>query len=571
MKTQGANKDVVFLSGVRTGFGSFGGSLKDLSAIELGAVAARHALERSGVPAADVGPPVVGNALQTSADAIYCARHVGLKAGLPIEVPAVTVNRLCGSGFEAITQGAQLILLGEANAVLAGGTESMAQGPPVVRGARWGLRLGPAAPLEDVLWEALKDPQCGLSMAETAENLAERYKLTRKDVDEVALASQQRAKQAWDACVFQDEVIPVPIKQKGQTVEYRKDEHMRPDTTLQVLLGLKPYFKKDGLVTAGNASGIVDGAAATVIAGEDFARTHGLKPLGRLVAWAVAGVEPQYMGIGPAPAARKALAKAGMKLEQMDLVEVNEAFAPQYLAVERELGLDRARTNVHGGAIAIGHPLAASGTRITIHLLHALRQRKGRFGLGSACIGGGQGAAVIGVENYLYATSQLAQTTLRSVLGETEMDELLMNREKINAILKNIIDSRTESWGIEVSAVEVKDVDLPPEMKRAMARQAEAERERRAKIINAEGELQASEKLAQAAHIIGSEPAAIQLRYLQTVTEIASENNSTTIFPLPLELFRGFFESVTKRVAALPEKTAGEPLPAPPRKTEAGA
>src|SRR5205807_1123867 len=318
--------------------------------IGFSAVAARHALERSGVPAAEVGHTVFGNALQTSADAIYCARHIGLKAGLPIEVPAVTVNRLCGSGFEAITQGAQLILLGEANAVLAGGTESMSQAPHVVRGARWGLRLGPAAPLEDLLWEALKDPQCGLSMAETAENLAERYKLTRKEVDEVALASQQRAKQAWDACVFQDEVIPVPIKQKGQIVEYRKDEHMRPETTLQVLLGLKPYFKKDGLVTAGNASGIVDGAAATVIAGEDFARTHGLKPLGRLVAWAVAGVEPKYMGIGPAPAARKALQKAGMKLEQLDLVEVNEAFAPQYLAVEKELGLDRAKTNVDGGA-----------------------------------------------------------------------------------------------------------------------------------------------------------------------------------------------------------------------------
>jgi acetyl-CoA acetyltransferase family protein len=394
MKTQGSHTDVVFLAGVRTGFGSFGGSLKDLSATELGAVAARHALERSGVPAGEIGHTVFGNALQTSADAIYCARHVGLKAGLPIEVPAVTVNRLCGSGFEAITQGAQLILLGEAQAVLAGGTESMSQAPHVVRGARWGLRLGPA-PLEDLLWEALKDPQCGLSMAETAEGLAEQYHLTRKEVDEVALASQQRAKQAWDACVFQDEVVPVPVKQKGQTVEFRKDEHMRPDTTLAGLMGLKPYFKKDGLVTAGNASGIVDGAAATVIAGEDYAKAHGLKPLGRLVAWAVAGVEPRYMGIGPAPAARRALAKTGMTLEQMDLVEVNEAFAPQYLAVEKELGLDRARTNADGGAIAIGHPLAATGTRITLHLLHALRRRKLRFGLGSACIGGGQGAAVI--------------------------------------------------------------------------------------------------------------------------------------------------------------------------------
>jgi acetyl-CoA acetyltransferase family protein len=395
MKTQGSHTDVVFLSGVRTGFGSFGGTLKDLSAIELGAVAAKQALARSGVPAAEVGHTVFGNALQTSADAIYCARHVGLKAGLPIEVPAVTVNRLCGSGFEAITQGAQLILLGEAQAVLAGGTESMSQAPHVVRGARWGLRLGPA-PLEDLLWEALKDPQCGLSMAETAENLADQYRLTRAAVDEVALASQQRAKRAWDACVYQDEVVPVTLKGKrGEPIEYRADEHMRPSTTLEALLALKPYFRKDGLVTAGNASGIVDGAAATVIASDAYAAAHGLRPLGRLVAWAVVGVEPRVMGIGPAPAARKALQKAGLKLEQMDLVEVNEAFAPQYLAVERELGLDRAKTNADGGAIAIGHPLAATGTRITIHLLHALRRAKRRFGLGSACIGGGQGAAVI--------------------------------------------------------------------------------------------------------------------------------------------------------------------------------
>jgi len=394
MKTQGANKDVVFLSGVRTGFGAFGGSLKDLSAIDLGAAASRHAIQRSGVPANDFGHVVFGNALQTSADAIYMARHVGLKSGLPIETPAVTVNRLCGSGFEAITQGAQLILLGEAEAVLAGGAESMSQAPHVVRGARWGLRLGPA-PLEDLLWESLKDPQCGLSMAETAESLAEKYKLTRTEVDEVAVSSQKRAKQAWDACAFQDEVVPVTVKLKGKEVEFRADEHMRPETTLEILSNLKPYFKKDGLVTAGNASGISDGGAATVIASDAYAKAHGLKPLGRLVAWAVAGVEPKHMGIGPAPAARKALAKAGMKLEQMDLVEVNEAFAPQYLAVERELGLDRNRTNACGGAIAIGHPLAASGTRITIHLLHALRREQKRFGLGSACIGGGQGAAVI--------------------------------------------------------------------------------------------------------------------------------------------------------------------------------
>ncbi len=394
MKTQGSTTDVVFLSGVRTGFGSFGGSLKDLSAIDLGAIASRHALERSGVPAGDVGHTVFGNALQTSTDAIYMARHVSLKAGLPIETPAVTVNRLCGSGFEAITQGAQLIILGETPVVLAGGGESMSQAPHVVRGARWGLRLGPA-PLEDLLWESLKDPQCGFSMAETAENLADKYKLTRAEVDEVAVGSQRRAKQAWDECVFQDEVVGVPVKKKGQTVEFRADEHMRPETTLEALAALQPYFKQDGLVTAGNASGISDGAAATVIASEAYAQAHGLKPLGRLVAWGVVGVEPKFMGIGPAPAARKALQKAGLTLAQMDLVEVNEAFAPQYLAVEKELGLDRLKTNVHGGAIAIGHPLAASGARITIHLLHALRRAGKRLGLGSACIGGGQGLAVI--------------------------------------------------------------------------------------------------------------------------------------------------------------------------------
>jgi acetyl-CoA acetyltransferase family protein len=397
MKTQGKHTDVVFLSGVRTGFGKFGGTLKDFSAIQLSAIAARHALERSGVRPDQVDHVVFGNAQQTSADAIYFARHVGLHAGLPVEVPALTVNRLCGSGFESIIQGAQQILLDESQAVLCGGGESMSQAPHVVRGARWGLRLGPAPPFEDTLWESLTDPQCGFSMAETAENLADKYALTRLEVDEYAYVSQQRAQQAWNDGVFGPEVIPVPVKNpKTRKLEdWAADEHMRPETTLDGLAKLPPYFKKDGFVTAGNASGICDGAAATVVAGEAFAKEHGLKPLGRLVSWAVAGVEPKYMGIGPAPAARKALAKAGMKLDAMDLVEVNEAFSPQYVAVEKELGLDRARTNVHGGAIAIGHPLAASGTRITIHLLHALARMGKRYGLGSACIGGGQGAAVI--------------------------------------------------------------------------------------------------------------------------------------------------------------------------------
>ncbi len=397
MKTQGKNRDVVFLSGVRTGYGDFGGTLKNFSATQLGTIASTHAVERSGVEARDFDHVVFGNAQQTSGDAIYLARHVGLQSGLPVETPAVTVNRLCGSGFESIIQGAQQILLDESNVVLAGGAESMSQAPHVVRGARWGLRLGPVSQFEDSLWEALTDPQCGCSMAETAENLADKYKLSRSDVDDVAVRSQQRAAKAWTDCVFENEVIPVPIKNRKtkDTDHWRADEHMRPDTNLEVLGKLPPYFKKDGVVTAGNASGICDGAAATVIASEEFAAERGLKPLGRLVAWAVVGVEPKYMGIGPAPASRKVLEKAGMSLDDVDLVEVNEAFAAQYLAVERELGLDPQKTNVHGGAIAIGHPLASTGTRITLHLLHALRLAGKRYGLGTACIGGGQGAAVL--------------------------------------------------------------------------------------------------------------------------------------------------------------------------------
>jgi acetyl-CoA acetyltransferase family protein len=388
---------VVFLSGARTGFGTFGGALKDLSATDLGAIAAKGALARSGVEASMVDHVVFGNVLQTSADAIYLARHVGLRSGLPIETPAVTVNRLCGSGFEAVAQAAQQIVLGQSQVVLAGGTESMSQAPHVVRGARWGLRLGPAAPLEDSLWEALRDPSCGLSMAETAENLATKYQISRQAVDCYAARSQAAAAAGWQGGAFADEIVPVPIpnRKTKQTDNWAADEHMRPGTTLEALAKLPPYFKKDGVVTAGNASGICDGAAALVMASERFAAERGLRPIGRLLAWASVGVDPAYMGIGPAPASRQALERAGLKLEDMDLVEVNEAFAAQYLAVEKELGLDRERTNVDGGAIALGHPLGASGARITLHLLHALRRRGGRYGLGSACIGGGQGAAVI--------------------------------------------------------------------------------------------------------------------------------------------------------------------------------
>ena len=389
--------DVVFLSGARTGFGTFGGALKDFSATDLGAIAARAALERGAVDPKSLDHVVFGNVLQTSADAIYLARHVGLRAGAPVEAPAVTVNRLCGSGFEAVAQAAQQIVLGESELVLAGGTESMSQAPHVVRGARWGLRLGPASPLEDTLWEALRDPGCGLSMAETAEKLAEQYRISRQAVDCYAARSQACAASAWESGAFAEEVVPVPIQNRKtrQTEPWAADEHMRPGTTVEALAKLAPYFKKDGVVTAGNASGICDGAAALLLASGRFAAERGLRPLGRLLAWASVGVEPSIMGIGPAPAARKALARAGLKLDDMDLVEVNEAFAAQYLAVEQELGLDRERTNVDGGAIAIGHPLGASGARITLHLLHALRRRGGRYGLGSACIGGGQGAAVI--------------------------------------------------------------------------------------------------------------------------------------------------------------------------------
>ncbi|MDX2121251.1 MAG: acetyl-CoA C-acetyltransferase [Gemmatimonadota bacterium] len=397
MPTQGHPADVYILSGVRTGFGSFGGTLKDFSATDLGVLAAKGAIERAGLQPADIDHVIFGNALQTSADAIYLARHVALRSGCPVETPAVTVNRLCGSGFEAIIQGAQQILLGESTVVLAGGAESMSQAPHVVRGARWGIRLGPPAPLEDALWEALKDSQCGLSMAETAEKLATQYGLARSAVDEVALLSQQRAREAWGSGDYRDEVIPVPItnRKTKQAEPWAADEHMRPDTTAEALAKLPPYFRRDGVVTAGNASGISDGAAALVIAGAAAVQDRGWKPIGRLVAWATAGVDPSIMGIGPAPAARKALQKAGMTLPQMDLIEVNEAFAAQYLAVEKELGLDRGRTNVEGGAIALGHPLAASGARLTLHLVHALRRAGKRFGLASACIGGGQGQAVI--------------------------------------------------------------------------------------------------------------------------------------------------------------------------------
>ena len=401
MGTQGFDKEVVFLSGKRTPFGTFGGSLKELSATDLGVLSAISALDAAGIDPARVGHVFYGNALQSSADAIYLARHVGLRAGVPQSAGALTVNRLCGSGFQAVVSGAQEILLGETDVALCGGTESMSQAPHVVRGARWGkLRLGPAGQqFQDSLWEALTDSNCGLTMAQTAEKLAERYGVTREDADQVAVNSQLRAKAAWDAGRYDAEVTPVTVRtRKGERL-FGVDEHVRPDTTMERLAGLRPYFKKDGLVTAGNASGIGDGAASMVVADRAWADAENATPIGRLVSWGFAGVDPEIMGIGPAPAARAALAKAGLTLDEIDVVEINEAFAPQYKAVEKELGLDPDRTNVNGGAIAITHPLAASGARITLHLLHELRRRGARYGLGAACIGGGQGGAVV-VEAY---------------------------------------------------------------------------------------------------------------------------------------------------------------------------
>lgn len=397
MGTQRHERDVVFLSAKRTPFGTFGGSLRDLSATELGAHAARAALDESGVAEAEVGHVVFGNALQTSADALYLARHVGLKAGLPVAVPALTVNRLCGSGFQAVVSGAMEILLGECDVVVCGGTESMSQAPHAVRGARWGeQRLGPAGQhYQDLLWEALTDPVAGCSMAMTAENLADRYHITREEVDEYAARSQRLAHEAWEAGHLTSQIAPIRVGKGRKEREFARDEHLRPETTREVLAGLKPYFKEGGTVTAGNASGIGDGAAAMVIASAEWAEERKLEPMGRLVSWGAAGVEPTHMGIGPAPASRLALDHAGLTLEEMDLVEINEAFGSQYCAVEKELGLDRERTNVSGGAIAITHPLGASGARITVHLLHELKRRGRKLGLGSACIGGGQGIAVI--------------------------------------------------------------------------------------------------------------------------------------------------------------------------------
>ncbi len=386
--------DIVIVAGARTPMARYTGSFSDVSAIDLGAHASKGAIQRSGVDPEEIDHAIFGNVLQTSSDAIYGARHVALKTGLRMETPAVTVNRLCGSGIEAVAQAAQRILLGEANVVLAGGMENMTQAPFVIRGARTGLKLG-GGTLEDFLFVGLTDTYCGLPMALTAEKLAEQSGITRRDSDAYALRSQQAAEAAHKAGYFQEEIVPVEVKQGRKTILVTEDDHRRPETTMETLEKLSPSFKKDGMVTAGNASGIVDGAAAVVVTSEKIARERGLKTLGRIVSWAVMGVDPSIMGIGPVPSTRKALQLAGLKLEDIDRVEVNEAFASQYLAVEKELRLHRDKTNVNGGAIALGHPLGASGTRLLITVLNELRRKNLRYGLATACIGGGQGIATI--------------------------------------------------------------------------------------------------------------------------------------------------------------------------------
>ncbi|MCB9750181.1 MAG: acetyl-CoA C-acetyltransferase [Myxococcales bacterium] len=389
------SRAVYIVAAKRTPFGTFGGALKDHSATDLAVIAAQATLEAAGASPELVDAVCIGNVLQTSADAIYLARHVGLRSGVPIPAPALTVNRLCGSGFQAVVSGAQDILLGDAELVLTGGTESMSQAPHAARGLRWGTRFGAEPKLEDTLWSALTDSYTGSPMAITAERLAEQHGISREACDAYALRSQQTWAAAHESGRFAAELVPIELKTRKGTKTMDADEHPRADAQLATMAKLRPVFKKDGVVTAGNASGICDGAAALLLASEEAVKRHKLTPLARLVQWSVAGVDPNIMGIGPVPAIRGALARAGLTLDDMDLVEINEAFAPQYLACEKELGLDREKTNVNGGAIALGHPLGASGARIAAHLVHELRRVQGRYAIGSACIGGGQGIAVV--------------------------------------------------------------------------------------------------------------------------------------------------------------------------------
>ncbi|MGI8313846.1 acetyl-CoA C-acetyltransferase [Halobacillus mangrovi] len=387
-------KPVYLLEGARTPFGSFGGSLKDVDPTTLGVTTSKAAIERSGVEAEQIDFSVMGNVIHSSQNAPYLARHIALDTGLPITSPALAVNRLCGSGLQAVVSAAQSIQLGEGELALAGGVDSMSLAPYALRGSRFGTKLG-TPKVDDTLWAALTDEYIGAGMGVTGENLAEKYEISRESQDEFATLSHQRATEARVSGRFDEEIAPVEVKTRKGTTVVDEDEHIRPDTNPEGLAKLNPAFKKDGTVTGGNASGINDGAGAVVVASENFVNAHNKQPLAKVVSWSVAGVDPNVMGIGPVPAIRQALEKAELTLDDIDLVEVNEAFAAQYLAVEKELGLSREKVNVNGGAIALGHPVGASGTRVLYTLVKELKRRNQKYGVASLCIGGGQGIAMV--------------------------------------------------------------------------------------------------------------------------------------------------------------------------------
>ncbi|MGX2960332.1 acetyl-CoA C-acetyltransferase [Peribacillus sp. JNUCC 23] len=387
--------DVYVIEGARTAFTSFGGSFAQVSAADLGAATAREALRRANIPPTDVDHVIYGNVIHSYTNASYLARHIGLKADVPYEVPAYAVNRLCGSGAQAIVSAAQHILLGEAQIVLAGGAENMSMSPFANFNARFGGSKYGTLVFDDMLQSTLTDEYAGSGMGMTAEKLASIYSISREEQDSFALLSQQRAAKARDTGVFAKEIVSVEVPHRKGTKSISVDEHIKGDVTAEKLASLKPSFKTDGTVTPGNASGINDGAASVIVASKRAVDERGVQPLARIVSWGVAGVDPSIMGIGPAPAIRQALDKVGLTIADMDVVEINEAFAAQYLSVEKELGLDRDKTNVHGGAIALGHPVGASGTRILLSLAYELKRRGERFGIASLCIGGGQGIAVV--------------------------------------------------------------------------------------------------------------------------------------------------------------------------------
>lgn len=391
-------KEVYLIEGARTAFTSFGGSFAQVKAVDLGAATAVEALKRSKVDASQVDHVIYGNVIHSDTNSAFLSRHIGLNAGVPVEVPAYTVSRLCGSGSQSIVSAAQLILLNEADIVLAGGAENMSMAPYANFNTRFGGSKTGSLQFEDMVMCTLTDEYVGSGMGMTAEKLADQYQISRKQQDEFALLSQQRASKAREAGLFEKEIVPVEVPTRKGTISIFEDEHIKENMTLEKLASLKPSFKRDGSVTPGNASGINDGAASVIIASEKAVREQNLKPIAKIVSWGVAGVDPTIMGIGPVPAIKQALNRAGLSIEDMDLIEVNEAFAAQYLSVEKELGLDREKTNVNGGAIALGHPVGASGTRIILSLAYELQRRGLKYGVASLCIGGGQGIAVI-IEN----------------------------------------------------------------------------------------------------------------------------------------------------------------------------